>query len=388
MNAVNSDQANPASRANRAELEAFRGSVRRFYESEVMPQRERYAAQGYVDRELWNRAGALGLLLLDVPEAYGGAGGTVEHLAVMVEEAARAIDSALGFSVHSIVSQYLLAYASEAQKRRWLPAMARGELVGAIAMTEPDAGSDLQGIRTQARRDGDHYVISGQKTFITNGHHADLVIIVSKTDPREGAKGVSLIVAETKDLAGFRRGRILDKMGQKAQDTTELFFDEMRVPAENLLGGEEGRGFGQLMNQLPYERMIVAYRAVGAMARAVELATEYAKARRAFGKSLMDLQNTRFTLAECATEVSVARAFVAECLEKLLAGSLDAPTACMAKWWTTDRQCTITDRCLQLFGGYGYMNEYPISRLYTEARVQRIYGGTNEIMKEVIARSL
>jgi len=304
------------------------------------------------------------------------------------EEAARAIDSALGFSVHSIVSQYLLAYASEAQKRRWLPAMARGERVGAIAMTEPGAGSDLQGIRTQARRDADHFVISGQKTFITNGHLADLVIIVAKTDPREGARGVSLIVAETEQLAGFRRGRILDKMGQKAQDTAELFFDEMRVPVENLLGGEEGRGFAQLMSQLPYERMIVAFRAVGAMARAVELATEYAKERRAFGKPLIEFQNTRFTLAECATEVAVARAFVADCLAKLLAGRLDAPTACMAKWWTSERQCTVIDRCLQIFGGYGYMNEFPIARLYTEARVQRIYGGTSEIMKEVIARSL
>lgn len=371
-----------------AELDAFRGTVRRFYESEVMPNWHRYADQGHVDRELWNRAGALGLLLLDVPAEYGGAGGTVEHLAVMAEEAARAIDSALGFSVHSIVSQYLLAYANETQKRRWLPAMAKGELVGAIAMTEPGAGSDLQGIRTQARRDGPQYVISGQKTFITNGHHADLVIVVSKTDPREGAKGVSLIVAETKGLAGFRRGRILDKMGQKAQDTVELFFDDMRVPVENLLGGEEGRGFAQLMSQLPYERMIVAFRAVGAMARAVELATEYAKERRAFGKALMEFQNTRFTLAECATEVAVARAFVAECLGKLLEGGLDAPTACMAKWWTSERQCSVIDRCLQIFGGYGYMNEYPIARLYTEARVQRIYAGTSEIMKEVIARGL
>jgi len=377
-----------APHSSRAELDAFRGTVRRFYETEVMPNRERYAAQGHVDRSLWNRAGALGLLLLDVPAVYGGAGGTVEHLAVMVEEAARAIDSALGFSVHSIVSQYLAAYATEDQKRRWLPAMAKGEMVGAIAMTEPGAGSDLQGIRTQARREDDHYVITGQKTFITNGHHADLVIVVTKTDPREGAKGVSLIVAETRDLAGFRRGRILDKMGQKAQDTTELFFDAMRVPAENLLGGEEGRGFAQLMNQLPYERMIVAFRAVGAMARAVELAAEYAKERKAFGKPLIELQNTRFTLAECATEVAVARAFVAECLDKLLAGQLDASSACMAKWWTTDRQCSVTDRCLQLFGGYGYMNEFPIARLYTEARVQRIYGGTNEIMKEVIARGL
>jgi acyl-CoA dehydrogenase len=377
-----------AAHSSQAELDAFRATVRRFYETEVMPNWQRYAAQGQVDRALWNRAGALGLLLLDVPAAYGGADGSVEHLAVMVEEAARAIDSALGFSVHSIVSQYLLAYASEAQKRRWLPAMAKGELVGAIAMTEPGAGSDLQGIRTQARREGDDYLISGQKTFITNGQHADLVIVVAKTDPREGAKGVSLIVAETKDLAGFRRGRTLDKMGQKAQDTAELFFDDARVPADNLLGGEEGRGFGQLMNQLPYERMIVAFRAVGAMARAVELASAYAKERRAFGKSLMEFQNTRFTLAECATEVSVARAFVSECLDKLLAGRLDAPTACMAKWWTSERQCTVIDRCLQIFGGYGYMNEYPISRLYTEARVQRIYGGTSEIMKEVIARSL
>jgi acyl-CoA dehydrogenase len=377
-----------AAHSSQAELDAFRATVRRFYETEVMPDWQRYGAQGHVDRELWNRAGALGLLLLDVPAAYGGAGGTVEHLAVMVEEAARAIDSALGFSVHSIVSQYLLAYASEAQKRRWLPAMAKGELVGAIAMTEPGAGSDLQGIRTQARREGAHYLISGQKTFITNGHHADLVVVVAKTDPREGAKGVSLIVAETKDLAGFRRGRILDKMGQKAQDTAELFFDAVRVPVDNLLGGEEGRGFGQLMSQLPYERMIVAFRAVGAMARAVELASEYAKERRAFGRALIEFQNTRFTLAECATEVAVARAFVSECLDKLLAGRLDAPTACMAKWWTSERQCAVIDRCLQIFGGYGYMNEFPIARLYTEARVQRIYGGTSEIMKEVIARSL
>ncbi|MSQ20561.1 MAG: acyl-CoA dehydrogenase [Betaproteobacteria bacterium] len=370
------------------ELQTLRAQVTRFFAAEISPHMERWSERGYIDRETWRKAGQLGIALPDIAEEYGGGGGDFRHLAVVLEEGGYVAEAAWGVAVHAIVAQYLAAYASAEQKRRWLPRLTAGEWVGAIAMTEPGAGSDLQGIKTRAIRDGDALVINGQKTFITNGWHAGLVIVVAKTDPSEGAKGISLIVVETEHCAGFRRGRLLEKIGQSAQDTVELVFDDVRVPADHILGGQPGQGFYQLMKQLPYERLIIGVRAVATIERALELTLEYVRSCQAFGKSLFDQQNTRFELAEMATEAKIARTFVDRCVSDLVAGKLDAPTACMSKWWTTDKQCEVIDRCLQLFGGYGYMREYPIARMYEDARVQRIYGGANEIMKEVIARSL
>ena len=371
-----------------AELALFRDAVRRFVAAELAPHEARGEAQQHVDRYVWRKAGAMGLLLTDVPEAYGGAGGAFAHECVVFEELQRANVTSFGKHVHSIVAHYVLANGTEAQKRRWLPAMAAGDLIAAIAMTEPGAGSDLRGIRTRAVRDGGDYVVNGAKTFISNGHLADLVCVVARTDPAAGSRGISLVMVETRDRPGFRRGRILDKIGQKGQDTAELFFDDVRVPAAHLLGEEEGRGLHQLMAQLPWERTIVAVAAVAAIELAVELTVAYVKEREAFGQKLIDLQSTRFTLAECATAAHVARVFIDDCIARVQAGTLDAATASMAKWWTTERQCEVIDRCLQLFGGYGYMREYPIAKLYADARVQKIYGGANEIMKELIARSL
>lgn len=375
------------------ELDALRDLARTFCEKEVAPHSERFAAQGHPDRALYQRAGELGLLCMSIPAEYGGGGGTFAHEAVLFEEGTRSGDAALGgMGVHNgIVAHYLLAYATEDAKRRWLPRLASGEWVGAIAMTEPGTGSDLQAITTRAVRDGDEYVVTGGKTFITNGHNCDLLIVAAKTDPEQGAAGVSLLVAEVpfgNEPPGFTRGRILEKIGQKSQDTTELFLDGLRVPAANLLGGAEGQGFYQLMAQLPQERLIVAVGAVAAMERAVELATAYAKERHAFGKPLFGQQNVRFELAECATIARVSRAFVADCVARHVRGELDVATAAMAKYWLTDQQCAVIDRCLQLFGGYGYMAEYPISKMYADARVQRIYAGANEVMKELVARSL
>jgi acyl-CoA dehydrogenase len=371
------------------ELDALRDLARTFFAKEVAPHQQRWAEQQHVDRELWHKAGEVGLLCASIPEEYGGGGGTFAHEAVLLEEQARAGDSSFGNGVHSgIVAHYLLAYGTEEQRRRWLPKLASGELVGAIAMTEPGAGSDLQGITTRAVRDGDEYVLTGAKTFITNGSQAGLVIVAAKTDPQQGAHGVSLLVVETDRAEGFRRGRVLDKIGLHGQDTAELFFDEVRVPAANLLGEHEGQGFVQLMQQLPQERLIIAVGAIAAIEGAVELTLDYVKQRQAFGRELFGFQNTRFVLAECATEAAVTRSFVDECIASHLAGELDVPTAAMAKWWSTDRLCRVVDECVQLFGGYGYMAEYPIARAWTDARVQRIYGGTNEIMKELIARAL
>ena len=370
------------------ELVMFRDAVRKFVAAELVPHDERWAKQGHVDRDVWHKAGAMGILLCDIPEEYGGAGASFAHEAAVYEEVQRANITSFGKAVHSIVAHYLLTYGSEEQKRAWLPKMATGELIAAIAMTEPGAGSDLQGVTTRAIRDGDAYVINGAKTFITNGYMADLVCVVAKTEPGTGAKGVSLVMVETADLPGFRRGRILEKIGQKAQDTTELFFDDVRVPAANLLGAEEGRGFYQLMAQLPYERTILAVAAVAAIELAVEITTAYVKERKAFGKTLIEMQNTRFKLAECKTTAHIARVFLDDCIRRMIDGTMDATTASMAKWWTTEQQCHVIDECLQLFGGYGYMMEYPIAKLYADARVQKIYGGTNEIMKELIARSL
>ena len=371
------------------ELSLLRDSAARFFEREFVPHEEQWAKDGIMPREMWNRAGAAGLLCAGIPEEYGGAGGSFAHETVILYEQGKANVRSLGNAVHSgIVAHYIRAYGSEEQKRRWLPKMATGELVGAIAMTEPGTGSDLQAVRTTARMAGNQYVVNGQKTFITNGQHADLVIVVAKTDPDEKARGVSLIVVETDGAEGFSRGRNLEKLGLKAQDTSELFFDDVKVPTANLLGAEEGQGFFQLMNQLPQERLIVGIGACAAMDLAIELTADYVKQRKAFGKRILDFQNTRFKLAECKTEAHIARVFVDNCLQRHLAGELDVETAAMVKWWCAQKQNEVIDECLQLFGGYGYMDEFPISRMYADARVQKIYGGTNEIMKELIARTL
>ena len=371
------------------DVEAFRDLAHTFMSKECAPHEERWAEQQHVDREVWNKAGAIGLLCPSIPVEYGGGGGTFAHEAVMMEEQARTLSPSLGTSVHStIVAHYVDSYGTDEQKRRWLPRLATGELVGAIAMTEPSTGSDLQSVRTKAIRDGDHYVVDGAKTFITNGFLANLVIVVAKTDPADQAKGISLVVVETDEVEGFSRGRLLKKVGQHGQDTAELFFDAVRVPADNLLGGEEGQGFVQLMQQLPQERLAIAVAAVAGIEVSVEHTVRYTKEREAFGRRVFAFQNTKFSLAEMATTATVARAFLDDCIVKHLAGELDIPTASMAKWWTTQMQCDVADGCLQLFGGYGYMQEYPISRMWTDARIQKIYGGTNEIMKEIISRFL
>jgi len=328
-------------------------------------------------------------LCAEIPTEYGGAGGDYRHETVIIEEMLRAGISGFGNQVHSsIVAPYLFNYGNEEQKQRWLPKMASGEMVGAIAMTEPDTGSDLQNIRTTAIRDGDDYLINGAKTYISNGQHADLVIVVVKTDPTEGAKGITLVVVETEGNPGFERGRNLKKMGQKSADTSELFFTDCRVPVANRLGEEEGKGFYQLMQQLPQERLSIAQAAVVSMERAIEITLAFVKERKVFGQRVLDFQNTKFKLAQCKTEALIARTFVDQCLIRHLHKELDAATASMAKYWCTEKQCEIVDECLQLHGGAGYMDEYEISRLYTDARVQKIYGGTNEIMKELIGRTL
>jgi acyl-CoA dehydrogenase len=371
------------------DLTAFRELARSFCEKELTPHQERWAEAKQVDRELWTRAGEVGLLCLSIPEQYGGGGGTFAHEAVLLQEQARAGDDAWGTPVHSgIVAHYILAYGTEEQKLRWLPKLASGELVGAIAMTEPGTGSDLQSIRTKAIRTGDTYVVNGAKTFITNGYQAGLIIVAAKTNPEEKAAGVSLVVVETEGTAGFRRGRVLDKVGLKGQDTAELFFDDVTIPAGNLLGETEGQGFVQMMQQLPQERLLIAVTAVAAMELVVDITLKYTREREAFGRPIFGFQNTKFTLADAATEVAVSRAFLDQCIDRHLKGQLDIPGAAMAKMWTTERLGKVADSCLQLFGGYGFMTEYPIAKAWTGARVQRIFGGTTEIMKEIIARSL
>jgi acyl-CoA dehydrogenase len=370
------------------ELDLFRDAVRRFVENEIVPHDPRWREQHHVDREIWHKAGEVGLLCTDVPAEYGGVGGDVRHEAVVAEEMGRHGITSFGHTVHSIVAHYVLNYGTEEQKRDWLPRMASGELVGAIAMTEPGAGSDLQAIRMRAVRDGDHYVLNGSKTFISNGLHAGLVGVVAKTDPGQGSKGISIIMVETRDLPGYRVGRVLDKIGQNGWDTAELFFDDCRVPAHWLLGPAEGQGFVQMMRDLPYERTLLAVGGLGAMEYALQLTADYVKQRKAFGKALLEMQNTRFKLAEVKTSVHVARVFIDDCIQRLRAGQLDTVTASMAKLWVTDMQNRVMDECLQLFGGYGYTREYPIAHLYVDSRVQRIYGGANEIMKEIIARSI
>ncbi len=370
------------------DINIFREAVYGFYKNEMAPHSERFREQKHVDREFWNKAGEMGLLNCAIPEEYGGGGGDYRHEMIIMEELTKAGVDGFGLSLHNaIVAPYILHYGTEEQKQKWLPRMASGELVSAIAMTEPGTGSDLQNVKTTAKKEGNGWIINGSKTFITNGGTANLVVIVADTGG-EGKHSKSLMVVETDDLEGFRRGRVLDKVGHDAADTAELFFDDMKVPADSLLGGVEGMGFIQLMEQLPQERLNIAVQGVVHMEEALRETIEYVKERKAFGKRIIDFQNTQFELAECKTLVHVAKTFTYDCADKHLRGELDAVTASMAKYWVTDVECQVIDRCLQLFGGYGYMNEYRIGRMYRDARVQRIYGGTNEIMKMLIARSL
>jgi acyl-CoA dehydrogenase len=370
------------------DIELYRDNVVRFIETEMLPHDEEARKRGNVGHEIWRKAGALGLLCADIPESYGGAGGDFRHEAVFYEETSRRALTGMSTSVHAIVAHYFLNHGTEAQKQKYLPRMARGELVGAIAMTEPGAGSDLQGIRTRAHKDGEGYVINGSKTFITNGFLAGVVLVVVKTDPALGSKGTSILIVETEGCKGYRVGRVLDKIGMKAQDTSELFFDDVWVPDEALLGGIEGQGFYQLMGDLPYERTIIGVTAVATMEGAFQATLDHVRDRKAFGKSIAEFQNTKFKLAEIATQIKVGRAFIDRCVEDLVAGKLDTATASMAKLWGSETQGRVVDECLQLFGGYGFMSEYMVARMYADGRIQRIYGGTSEIMKEVISRAL
>jgi len=371
------------------DVNIFYEAVKGFIEKECLPHGERWEKAGVVDREVWTKAGEAGLLCPAAPEEYGGAGGDWRHDYVFHMAVSELGVDGWGASLHnSIVAPYLWHYGSEEQKTRLLPKMISGEYVGAIAMSEPAAGSDLQGIKTTAKKDGNGYRINGSKTFITNGGTANFIIVVAKTDPAAGAKGTSLFMIETDGLEGFRRGRLLDKVGLKGQDTAELFFDDMWVPADALLGPEEGQGFIQLMQQLPQERLQIAVQGVGMMKRALDETIRYVKERQAFGKPIMAFQNTQFKLAELKTKATIAEVFCQHCSDLLLKGELDAATASMAKYWVSDTQCELIDECVQLHGGYGFMNEYPVARMWRDARVQRIYGGTNEIMKLLISRTL
>jgi acyl-CoA dehydrogenase len=361
----------------------------RFMADEIAPHYDTYEKNEVVDRSAWKKAGEAGLLCASMPEQYGGAGGTFAHESAIIEAIGHVGVDGFGIGLHNaIVTPYILHYGSEDQKKKWLPRLASGELIGAIAMTEPGAGSDLQGIKTRAERDGNQYRINGSKTFITNGQLANLIVVVTKTDPAKGAKGTSLIVVETDEVEGFERGRNLDKIGLKANDTSELFFNDVRVPTANLLGNDEGQGFVQLMQQLPQERLMIGTTAIAMAERALALTIDYVKERKAFGQKIIDFQNTQFKLAELKTEITIGRVFYNDCVKRHIAGGLDPVTASMAKYWLSDLQGKVMDECLQLHGGYGYMNEYPIARMWRDARVQRIYGGTNEIMKLLIGRSL
>lgn len=371
--------------------EAFRDAFRKFCDKEIAPFHDGWEEQGYVDREVWNKAGENGFLCMTMPEEYGGSGADKLYSVVQFEELNARGFTGIGYSLHSeIVAPYILHYGTPEQKAKYLPKLASGEMVGAIAMSEPAAGSDLQGIKSTAIAQPDgSYLLNGSKTFITNGWHADLVVVVAKTDPTAGAKGTSLLLVE-RGMKGFEKGKRLKKLGLKAQDTSELFFDNVRVPAENLLGGEpyKNKGFICLMEQLPWERMQIAIGAIAAAQAAIDQTVAYVKDRKVFGQPVAAFQNTRYKLAELQTEVQIAQVFIDKCTELLLVDKLDTATASMAKYWTSDLQCKVMDECVQLHGGYGYMWEYPITRAYADARVQRIYGGTNEIMKEVITRAM
>jgi acyl-CoA dehydrogenase len=368
------------------DIESFRDQVRRYVTSALAPNLEEWRRQGYIPREVWRPFGELGFMLPELSEEYGGGGASLAYQLVVQDELAKA-ELPANTAVHTIAAHYILDYGTDAQKQRWLPKLASGEMLAGIALTEPGCGSDLKSLRTSARREAGRWVINGAKTFITNGFSANLLVVAVRTGDA-GSRGVSLIVVETEGLAGFRVGRRLEKLGQHASDTAELFFDGVSVAEDQLLGEAEGHGFRQLMSQLPYERLMLAVPAAAVIERAVELTIEYCKQRKAFGQSLADFQNTRFKLAECATTAHVVRSFVNDCIQRLLDKTLDDEAAYMAKWWCSEQQGKVTDECLQLFGGYGYMAEYPIARMYADSRVQRIYGGTTEIMKDLIARKL
>jgi acyl-CoA dehydrogenase len=369
------------------DLDMMRDAISRYVETEMLPLDAKWRRQHHVDKEAWRQIGSNGFLLMDVPVEYGGAGGDFRHETLLYEELNRRGISGFGQGVHSIAAHYVLNYGTQQQKLRWLPRMASGELIGAIAMTEPGAGSDLKGIRTRAVRDGDHYVINGSKIFITNGSIAELLMLVVRTDPNDRSRGLSILMVETPGLQGYRVGRVLDKMGFHAQDTAELFFEDVRVPVDCLLQ-QEGKGMHMLMGDLPYERLLIAVGGIAAMEGALEETIKYVNERQIFGQPVASFQNTRFKLAEAATHVRVARVFIDRCIEQLVAGELDTETAAMAKWWVTDMQQKVIDECQQLFGGYGYMNDYVVCRMFADSRVQRIYGGTNEVMKELISRAL
>ena len=371
------------------DVSIFRNAARKFLESEFQPHIERWTSQGFIDKSAWRAAGSAGFLCPSVPEEYGGGGGSLAHHFAWLEELERiTLGAAFGDAVHSgICAHYLLEFGTEHQKRLWLPKLVSGEVVCAIGMTEPGTGSDLQSVKTRALKQENGFLINGQKTFITNGQNADLIILVAKTDPEARSKGISLILVDM-SLPGVSRGRNLEKIGMHAADTSELFFEDVLVDSDAILGGEEGQGFYQLMNQLPQERLLIAIGAVASTETGLDLTLEYVKSRRAFGQAIFDFQNTKHRLAEAVTEARVARVFIDDCVERLLAGNLDSKVASMAKWWASQKQNEILDLCVQLHGGYGYMSEYPIARMWTDARVQKIYGGTNEIMKELIARHL
>lgn len=373
------------------ELDYFRRSVRDFFETEVAPHRAKWEAQQFVDRAVWKKAGERGFLCASVPEEYGGGGGSFAHDAIIVEEQARLGDTAFGIVLSSVMGvPIFLEHATDEQRKRWVPAMAAGDAILAFALTEPGAGSDAKNVATTAIRAGDDYVIDGVKTFISNGAGADFIVLVARTDPEADSKanGLSMFMVETEGLAGYRVGRVFDKIGQKGQDTAELIFENVRVPAANLIGGVEGRGFAQLMSGFQTERLVLGLIGVCHAERAIRLTLDHVKSREAFGAPLFELQNTRFTLAECATKTRIGRTFIDDCISRVIAGTFDGASASMAKYWCTDLQGEVLDACLQLHGGYGYMADHPIAQMYADARIQRIYGGANEIHKEVIARSL
>ncbi len=370
------------------EHKLFTDSVQKFYNDEMSPNIEDWVNKGVVSKTFWEKAGYAGIMSGSVSEEYGGVGGDMGFDSITVYEQSKTGDSSWGYGIQSIVIHYLNEYGTNEQKSEWLPKLIEGKSIASLAMTEPGAGSDLQAIKTTAKKDGNQYTLNGSKIFITNGGSADLIVVAAKTDQSAGAKGISLVLLDTKNADGFSRGKPLKKLGLKGNDTAELFFDNVKIPLTNLIGNEEGQGFYQMMNQLPWERLLIGITALGAIDFALQETIKYVQDRKAFGKRIMDLQNTRFKLAEAKTKTEVFRSFVNECIARLIKGKLDAATASMAKYWGSQIQNEIMDECLQLHGGYGYILDYPISRMYADARVQKIYGGSNEIMKELIARSI